>query len=108
MKLLSGLHPSVTPANNTECFSAALTWCMKSVHLHAEVVLEEEEADDGEEVDEKDGQHSRENDGAAVPGHTLYHVEQGLLSDHQVKQLRREREIDTGQSDATPSWSGWS
>lgn len=91
MELLSELHPSVTQANNNECFSSALTWCTKSVHLHAKVILEEEEADDGEEVDKKDGQDSRENDGAAVPGHTLYHVEQGLLSDHQVEQLSRDR-----------------
>ena len=72
-------------------YTEVLTWCRKTVHLHAEVVLEEEEADDGEEVDEEDGQHSRQNDRAAVPRHALYHVEQRLLSDHQVEQLRRGR-----------------
>lgn len=61
---------------------------MKSVHLHAEVVLQEEEADDGEEVDEEDGENGGQNDRAAVPRHALYHVEKRLLSDDQVEQLR--------------------
>lgn len=66
-----------------------LTWCRKAVHLHAKVILKEEEADDGEEVDKKDGQNSGQNNRAAIPRHTLYHIEQGLLSDHQVEQLWR-------------------
>lgn len=63
------------------------TWWRKSVHLHAEVIFEEQKANDREEVDEKDGQNGRQNDGAAIPRYTLYHVEQRLLSDHQVEQL---------------------
>lgn len=61
------------------------TW--KSVHLHAEVILEEQKANDREEVDEEDGQNSRQNNRAAIPRYALYHVEQRLLSDHQVEQL---------------------
>lgn len=63
------------------------TWCRKAVHLHTEVILQEEEADDGEEINKKEGQNGGQNDGAPVFGHTLDHIEQGLLSDHQVKQL---------------------
>lgn len=63
------------------------TWCGKAVHLHTEVILQEEEADDGEEINEKEGQNGSQNDGASVSRHTLDHIEQGLLSDHQVKQL---------------------
>lgn len=65
-----------------------LTWCWwQAVHLHAEVVLEEEEANDGEEVDEEDGEHGSEEDGAAIARHALNHVEKRLLADHKVKQL---------------------
>lgn len=63
------------------------TWCRKAVHLHTEVILQEEEADDGEEINEKEGQNGGQNDGASVSRHTLDHIEQGLLPDHQVKQL---------------------
>lgn len=52
------------------------------IHFHSEVVLEEEEANDGEEVDKKDGQHSCQNNRAAIPRHALYYIEQRLLSDH--------------------------
>lgn len=70
-----------------------LTWSRKAIHLHSEVVLEEEEANDGEEVNEEDGQNCGKNDGAAVSRHALYHVEQRLLSDDQVKQLCSESNI---------------
>lgn len=63
------------------------TWCRKAVHLHTEVILQEEEANDGEEINEKEGQNGSQNDGAPVSRHALDHIEQGLLSDHQVKQL---------------------
>lgn len=69
------------------------TWYRQAVHLHAEVILQEKEADDGEEVNEKQGQNGCQNDGAPVPCHALDDIEQGLLPDHQVKQL----------STATPS-----
>ena len=62
-----------------------MSW--EAVDLHAEVVFEEEEADDGEEVHEEDGEHGGEDDGAAVARHTLDDIEQRLLADHQVKQL---------------------
>ena len=52
-------------------------------HLHEEIILEGDEADDGEEVDENDRQDSGQQDGPAVSGHRLDDVEQGLLSvDH--------------------------
>lgn len=70
------------------CF---LTWCRKAVHRHSEVVLKEEEANDREEVNEEDGQNGSQNNRAAIFRHALYHVEQRLLSDHQVKQLWREK-----------------
>lgn len=43
--------------NSTE----VLTLRMKTVYLHAEINPKEEEADDGEEVDEKNGQNSCQN-----------------------------------------------
>ena len=57
------------------------------VGVHEEVVLEEDEADDGEEVDEDDGEDGRQEDGAPVPRHGLHHVEQGLLAVDDVKEL---------------------
>lgn len=68
-------------------FHAVLTWSRKAFHLHAEVVLEEEEANNREEIDKEDGQNGCQNNRAAIPRHALYHVEQRLLSDHQVEQL---------------------
>lgn len=75
------------------------TWCRKAVHRHPEVVLQEEEADDGEEINEKEGQNGGQNDGASVSCHALDHIEQGLLSDHQVKQLSTTTTITTTTSE---------
>lgn len=60
------------------------------IHLHSEVILEEEEADDWEEVDEEDGENSSQEDGAAIPCNTLDHVQESFLPGHQVKQLQGE------------------
>lgn len=58
------------------------------VDLHDEVLLQAEEADDGEEVDEDESEQRRQQDGATVTSHALYHVKQCLLPVDQVKQLR--------------------
>lgn len=58
------------------------------VNLQDEVILEEEEADDGEEVDQDEGQQGSEQDGAAIAGHTLDDVEQSLFPVDEVKQLQ--------------------
>lgn len=62
------------------------------VHFHDEVLLQAQEADDGEEVDEDERQQRRQQDGAAVTGDALYHVEQRLLAVDQVEQLVDTRE----------------
>lgn len=59
----------------------------QSVHLHDEVLLQAQEAHDGEEVDEDERQKSRQQDGATVAGDALYHIEQGLLTVDQVEEL---------------------
>lgn len=60
-----------------------------AVHLQDEVILEENVADNGEQVDQDESQHSGQHDGAPVAGHTLDHVQQRLLSVHEVKKLQR-------------------
>ena len=67
------------------------------VNLEDEVILEEEEADDGEEVDENEGQQGGQQDGAAVAGHALDDVEQGLLTVNEVKELQ-------GRDEALRTW----
>lgn len=61
---------------------------LQSVHFHGEVVLQEEEADNREEVDQDECQHCREYDGATIASHTLDDIEQRLFSVHQVKELQ--------------------
>lgn len=58
------------------------------VDLKDEVILEEEEADDGEEVDQDEGQQGSQQDGAAIAGHTLDDVEQSLLTVDEVEELQ--------------------
>lgn len=60
----------------------------QSVHLQDEVILEEEEAHDGEEVDEDEGQQGGQQDGAAIAGHALDDVEQSLLPVNEVEELQ--------------------
>lgn len=63
------------------------------VHLKDEVVLEEEEADNGEEVDQDEGQQGGQQDGAAVAGHALDDVEQRLFAVDEVKELRGRKDM---------------
>ncbi len=58
---------------------------VQAVHLHQEVVTEEHESHDGEEIDEDDGQDGCQQDGATVLGHGPDHVEQRLLTVHDVQ-----------------------
>lgn len=62
------------------------------VHLEDEVILQEEEAHDGEEVDEDEGQQGCQQDGAPVPRHAFDDIKQGLLTVDQVKQLKGTQE----------------
>jgi len=61
------------------------------VDLHDEVMLQAQEAHDGEEVDEDEGEQRRQQDGAPVTRHALDHVEQRLLPVDEVEQLRVRR-----------------
>lgn len=61
------------------------------VHLEDEVILQEEEAHDGEEVDKDERQEGCQQDGAPVPRHAFDDIEQGLLTVDQVKQLKGPR-----------------
>lgn len=65
-----------------------------AIHLQDEVVFEENVANDGEQVDEDERQHSGEHDGASVTSHTLDHVQQRLLSVYEVEQLPRQSTRD--------------
>lgn len=62
------------------------------VDFHDEVIPEEKKADNGEQVDQNDGQDSSEEDRAAVTGHTLDDVKQRLLTVDQIKQLKKVKE----------------
>lgn len=70
-----------------QCLGVTCSDLRQRVNLHDEVFLQAEEADDGEEVDEDESEQRRQQDGAAVTSHTLYHVKQRLLPIDQVKQL---------------------
>lgn len=61
---------------------------MQVVHFHPEVILKEDETDDGEKVDQEESKDCCQDDGAAISCHTFDHVQQRLLSKHQVKQLK--------------------
>lgn len=60
------------------------------VHLQDEVILEKYVTHNGEQVDQNEGEHSGQHDGASITSHTLDHIQQGLLSVYQVKQLRKQ------------------
>ena len=62
------------------------------LRLRDKVILEEDEADNGEKVDEDDGQDGRQQDGPSVPHHRLHDVDQRLLSVDDVKEKDREEE----------------
>ena len=61
---------------------------VERVHLHEEVVLEEDEPYDGEEIDEDDRKDSRQQDRPAVLRYRPDHVQQRLLTVHDVQQLK--------------------
>ena len=56
--------------------------------FHDKVVFKEDESNDGEEVDEDDGQDCRQEDGTSVTCHRFHHVDQGLLSVNHIEELK--------------------
>ena len=68
------------------------------VDLHDEILLQAEEAHDGEQVDEDESEQRRQQDGATVTSDALYHVEQSLLPIDQVEQLQTDRRVNTEQN----------
>ena len=60
-----------------------------TIHLQDEVVFEENVANNGEQVDQDESQHSGQYNGASITCHTLDYIQQCLFSVHQVKQLQR-------------------
>lgn len=58
-----------------------------AVDLQDEVIFEEDVANDGEQVDQDESQHSSEHNGASVTRNTLDYIQQGLLPVYQVKKL---------------------
>ena len=61
-----------------------------TVHLQDEVIFEKDVANNREQVDQYESEHSRQHDGASITGHTLDYIQQGLFSVYQVKQLQRQ------------------
>lgn len=59
------------------------------IHLQDEVIFEENVANDGEQIDQNESEHGGQHDGASVTSHALDYIQQGLLSVHQVKELRK-------------------
>lgn len=83
---MSSTHP-VTETQIKHWCGVTCSDLWQPVHLHDEVLLQAQEADDREEVDEDEREQRRQQDGATVPGDALYHVEQRLLTVDQVEQL---------------------
>lgn len=100
LQFCSGILPSIisvfqTKVTRNSCavdVSLQPTECLVGYPVHGqnEIVFEEDVAHDGEEIDQDEGQHSSENNGAAIAGDALYYVEQGFLSVNQIKELQRE------------------
>ena len=57
------------------------------IDLDEEVVLEEDESNDREEIDQDDCEDGGQEDGPAVLGHWPDHIQQRLLTVHDVQQL---------------------
>lgn len=81
-----GLIPHPPPQERRPQTSGVVAW--QPVDLKDEVILEEEEADDGEEVDQDECQQGRQQDGAAISSHALDDIEQRLLAVDEVKELQ--------------------
>lgn len=74
------------------------TFCNKlwnRLHFHQEIILEADISYDGEEIDDDDRQHGRQDDGAAVLGDRLDHVPQCLLSVDHIQELQHSPKYNT-------------
>lgn len=63
---------SATRGNSNTCHRGPV---FQSIHFHREVILQEEEADDGEQVDQDERQNCSQNNGAAIPCDTFDDIE---------------------------------
>lgn len=59
--------------NFNSCEFTCSNLCQR-VDLHNEVLLQEEEAHNGEEVHKDESEQCREQDGAPVTRHAVYHI----------------------------------
>lgn len=57
------------------------------VNLHDEVIFQEEEANDGEEINQDECENCSEDNGTTIPSNTFYHIQQCLFSVYQIEQL---------------------
>ena len=64
---------------------------IECINFNHEVVLEEDEADDGEEIDEDECKHGSQQDRSSVLRHRTYHIEQRLFLVDYVQQLTRNK-----------------
>lgn len=74
------------------------TFCNKlwnRLHFHQEIVLEADISYDGEEIDDDDCQHGRQDDGATVLGDRLDYVPQCLLSVDHIQELQHSPKYNT-------------
>ena len=76
------------PLIRCEDLNTFVDYRIECVRLYEEIILEEHKTDDGEEIDEDDCQHRRQQDRASVLRYGVYHIEQRLLSVHYVQQLK--------------------
>lgn len=44
------------------------------VNLHDKVIFQEEEANDGEEINQDESKHCSEDNWTSIPGYTFYHI----------------------------------
>lgn len=71
---------------------------MQGFHFHSKVILKEDEANDGEKVDKEESKNCCKDDWAAISCHAFYHVQQGLLSEHQINQLKEKIQISENET----------
>lgn len=87
--------PILTDRTSKQTFPTFCNKLWNRLHFHQEIILEADISYDGEEIDDDDRQHGRQDDGATVLGDRLDHVPQCLLSVDHIQELQHSPKYNT-------------
>lgn len=87
--------PILTDRTSKQTFPTFCNKLWNRLHFHQEIVLEADISYDGEEIDDDDCQHGRQDDGATVLGDRLDYVPQCLLSVDHIQELQHSPKYNT-------------